>query len=171
MGLYVPKRFFRKTVSDTINEAEDDHFFDCPSADFRARAAAILLDSIFLFILGYGLNSVFRTLGVALESDINLSALLPSVKLAIEAVIGYAYLWSIHQWGGSPAKILLGLRILDIGSGRKLRMSKVLLRECLFKPLSLISIVGMLMPLFRVDRLALHDLFAGSVVKRIHEGL
>ena len=45
MGTYIPAGPTRKrSVSDTLVEAEEEHFLDCPNADFFIRLAAALLD-------------------------------------------------------------------------------------------------------------------------------
>lgn len=87
-------------------------------------------------------------------------------------MIAYVYaVWTVATFGGSPAKLLLGLRVLDATSGQKLSIPRVILREIIGKALGLALLGGgLLMPLMRQDHRSLHDLLSQSVVKRVHGG-
>lgn len=171
MGHYIPKKNVKRSVSDTLTEAEEDHFLDCPNADFFVRTAAFLLDGIFLFLSGFGLHRLFEAASLVLVPTESFQIFLGAFSFALEASLLYFYLWSLHHWGASPAKLLFGLRVLNSLSGRRLRFSEVCFREFLGKGLSLVSLAGFFLPLFRQDRLALHDLISHSIVKRVHGGL
>ena len=43
-------------MADALNEAEHDHFIDCPNADMFTRLEAGVLDCIFLLLMGSGLD-------------------------------------------------------------------------------------------------------------------
>lgn len=171
MGHYIPKKNVKRSVSDTLTEAEEEHFLNCPNADFLVRAAAFLLDGLFLFLFGFGLHRLFEAASLILVPTESFQSFLRAVSFALEASLLYFYTWSLHYWGGSPAKLLFGLRVLNASSGRRLGFAEVCFREFLGKGLSLISLVGFFLPLFRQDRLALHDLISHSIVKRVHGGL
>jgi uncharacterized RDD family membrane protein YckC len=177
MGQYFPtKSGKRRSIADTLQEAENDHYLDCPNADFFIRTAAYLLDAIFLFLLVTGMN---RILTIILTSPIGLGSLhvtddtrvvVTSIHVALQCTLFYFYsIWSVVRFGGSAGKLILGLRIIDRDTGQKLDYLQLFAREVLGKfILGPITIgVGFLMPLWREDSLALHDLLSGSAVKKV----
>lgn len=182
MGKYTPGKPTRqKSLSDALLEAEEDHLLDCPNADFTLRAAALLLDVILFSLANSGIQHFFDTLEsyalhlaqAAPGEGAGRSIALVSMYLALVAKIGAGYLffvWSVSRFRGSPGKQLLGLRVVASDTGAPLRPFIALVRETFGKALSVVSLVGMALPLWRPDQRALHDLVAGSVVKRLHGG-
>lgn len=179
MGRYVRgRRGTRPSVADALQQAEEDHFRDCPDAGFLIRAAACLLDLIFLFL---ALSTVNR-LGIAaaalgyagMESapaDGRLPALYSAFLVAVDATLAYFYtVWTVLRFGASPAKLLLNLQVIDSRTGGRLGIHQALLREWVGKLLSLAAIgAGFFLPLFRKDKRTLHDLLSHSAVKNIDE--
>lgn len=168
----------RHSISDTLIEAENDHFLDCPDADFPIRAAAILLDVILLYLAVSMVHRIFMALGVATTTFIineglvlKLQNAVSFLSIAFTLVVAYFYwIWTVFRFGGTPAKLLLGLRVLSLRSGEKLGILHTLLRETLGKALSTVCLVGFALPIWRADHRALHDLVCLTVVKRVHGG-
>ena len=90
MGKYIrtdpgPKR----SVERALQEAEEEHYLDCPPADFWIRAAAIFLDIIFLFIIITAVHRIFEVLNGALvaRNAIDWLVLSLSVERATQALV------------------------------------------------------------------------------------
>ncbi len=86
--------------------------------------------------------------------------------------IGWAYFVLFTTlWQATPGKRLLGLRVTD-AQGRPPSLSRVLLREVLGRPLSVIVYgLGYAMAGMTPERRGLHDLIAGTwVVTAAHPG-
>jgi uncharacterized RDD family membrane protein YckC len=188
MGRHIPTPPRTRTISDTLTEAEADHLLDCPTADFMIRCAAGALDCIFLYLLLSSTQNFYEALleyfpqsSVVVGAGPGWMARIfragPDILnyFASLTKIGFVYLyafWSNARFGGSPGKLLLGLRILDAKTGQFLGLNRILLRELLARPLSfLIFGCGFSYMLLREDRRTLHDVLTGSVVKRVHENL
>ena len=178
MGTYRRQAPHRaKTISEALNEAEDDHFLDCPDADFWIRTGAILLDGIFFYLLWNGIKHTFSSMGPAVVAYFNLNAILPLpmeqiVPFFIHVAHGFLYFSyfcaTLAQFGGSPGKLLLGLRVVDAKTGGKLHFGRAIVRELFGKVLSTLPLaIGWGMVLIRTDMRALHDLVAGTTVKRV----
>lgn len=179
MGKYIPSpRQAAKTIAEMLAEAEDDHYLDCPDAEPLARAAAFVLDLIFLLVLWGAFTKIYKTVFVAAivrhffpTLTPEFTILIGALELACEAVLLFYFLvWPTANFGGTPAKLLFGLRVIDSDTGRSLNVMRSAGREILGKlilaPLTLGY--GAAMIKRRADRRALHDLLVGSSVKRVH---
>lgn len=190
MGKYVSKPPAKpRTISETLAQAEQDHLLDCPTADFMIRCAATALDSIFIYLLLSSTQNFFEALLEYFPSQafamslggpdwvLSLWRSGPDGINYLSSVtkIGFVYLysiWSISRFGGTPGKLLLGLRVLDDENGHFLPTSRVFVRELLARPLSFFILGGgFAAMLVRKDRRTLHDVITHSVVKRVHENL
>lgn len=181
MGTYLPTEQKTRSLSDTLSDAEHEHLLDCPDADFFIRLGSTLLDFILCFLIFSGIthitNAVMnlspRFVTPELTGTLSLERVQSSifyVSQVLKLMLGYIYfVWTVATFGGSPAKLLLGLRVLDAGSGQKLSIPRAFLREVIGKAAS-VGLVGggLILPLIREDRRALHDLMSNSVVKRVH---
>lgn len=85
-----------------------------------------------------------------------------SAVFAIMTIVGYAVF--ISTKGGTPGKLALGLRIIDTATGGAPSFGRALARESIAKFLSSATIVGGLLPFFRSDSKALHDIFSRTQV-------
>jgi uncharacterized RDD family membrane protein YckC len=177
MGSYIPGKPSKpKSVVETLTEAEEDHLLDCPDADLRLRAAALLLDLILFSLIHSGIQQSFDTLqaytlhvlGTSAAEAAGARTVLAVLYLSLVAKVGAVYLyfaWTVHRFRGSPGKLLLGLRVVDASSGRPLRPIVALCRD----PLRTVGLLGAAFRLKPGERLW-HDRLAGSVVKRLHGG-
>lgn len=176
MGTYTPAGRRTRSVYDTLAEAEDDHFLDCPTADVWIRAGAVLLDGILFFLLNSGFVRIAGTVGTYFLRTSDTGAHAAEMRLMVNycilvarMLLVYFYMvWTVSQFGGTPAKLLLGLRVLDINTGQRLAIPMVLWRELIGKTLGLITFgFGFSLAISRPDTRALHDLMSRSVVKRV----
>ncbi len=184
MGSYRPSEpRQRRSMSEMFSEAEDEHFLDCPTADFFIRCGSILLDAILFFLVLSGVQHISQTVGSLLPK---LPSVVGSSPAEIERALGvlgyltivakllliYGYfLWPVATFRGTPAKLLLGLRVVDASSGGRPSFLQVMLREILGRALCVLVLGGgFALPLLRADQRALHDLISRTVVKRVHGG-
>jgi len=178
MGTYVRGKLRgKRSLADTLNEAEEEHFLDCPNADFLLRAAAYLLDLIFLFLLFSAIKHLFTVivaspfLGQPEQLSEDVKVLLALSRIGSETLVIYFYfIWTLTVYGGSPAKLIFGLRVVHAETGEKLSFFQAIIREVFGKTFcnSATLGIGFLLPLFRDDARALHDLLSRSLVKKIH---
>lgn len=178
MGTYIPlTRKKRKSVADTLLEAENEHYLDCPNADLPLRSAALLLDLILFSLATSGVHQLVEALRVLLpmvlggvpETTVPLISLWTSYfswMLKTAAFYGY-FVWSVIRFGGSPAKLLLGMRVVDVHSGGRLDYHQAVVRETVGKVFGLLLLAGPVVALFRPDRRCLHDLVTASTVKKV----
>lgn len=167
-----------RSVADTLAEAEQDHFLDCPDPDIALRSAAFLLDVIF-FSLGstaiHHLSSAMMSFHSAISGWLSepLTSFIPLLILyaswSLRTVAAFLYfVWSLCRFGGTPAKLLLGLRVVDSTHGGYLSLSQAVTREIIGK-----LFFGWLM-LFTLSQVATHrgkafqDWLAKSTVKKVH---
>lgn len=176
MGNYIPPRIgTRRTIAETLQESEYEHYLDCPNADIVIRFAAVFLDVIFCSIAWSAINHLSGAVSAGLLS-------LPASWNAIEwssRAVGFGvwvtrlmmihlyFIWAVASFSGTPGKLLLGLRVIDARTGQRLSLPRVLLREVLVKAISIGSVIGILLPALRADKRALHDVLTGTVVKVI----
>lgn len=163
-----------RSIEEVLSQAEEDHYLECPNADITTRAAALLLDCILFSLLSSGLHQFYVAADGYMESFEASQSLRFSVHYGIWSLkfaAGYFYfIWSLFQYGGTPAKLLMGLRVLEQETGKHLNQSQAITREILGKAISIGSVFGILLPLVRKDRKAMHDLMCLTVVKKIHGG-
>ncbi len=180
MGTYLSTRKRKRSVADTLREAEHEHYLDCPNADLPLRTAALLLDLILFSLASSGIqhlvNTVKNTVPVLLGGFSEPAT--PAVLLGVSYLawllktlaVFLFFVWTVMRFGGSPAKLIMGLRVVDAENGELLDYQRTLMRETLGKILGTVFLVGPVMPLFRADGRALHDLISGSAVKKVRGG-
>lgn len=177
MGNYIPTGSGpNRSISQALSEAEVDHFMDCPNADFLIRAASFILDLIFLFLIFTSLKKIFAAIAASglltMSSRDTTSALLTSLHFAVGVSVFFIYnVVCVTRFGGTPAKLVFGLRVIDSRTGLGLSIFQAVFREVFGKWIMtwLICGVNFVWPLIRHDSLALHDLISGTVVKKVHD--
>jgi uncharacterized RDD family membrane protein YckC len=162
-------------------------------APYGLRTAAVIIDLIIMSILRGILMLIFTAIGWLKENSPEQEKLIQEMainKADPEIVLGATmklaldngllhfsaffflltvliFVIFIVKKGGTPGKLALGLRILDIKTKNSPRWLKAILRETIAKLISSIMLVGYLLPLFRKDKRALHDLISSTqVVKK-----
>lgn len=79
-------------------------------------------------------------------------------------VVLYGYFYKSK--GATPGKTLMKIKVVDFVTGKNIGYLKTFVREIIGKPISaILLIIGFLMPLFRKDQRALHDLLAKTQVQ------
>jgi len=141
------------------------------------RAAALVLDVIFLVLLFSGLDRIF-TAGITLAfakhplwANEHVQTFILSFRVAMEwGLFHIYYLWTSTYYGGTPAKLIFGLRVIDIHTGQTLPLPRILVREVFGKLILNTATLGLgfFLPFTRPDARALHDLVSRSVVKKVH---
>lgn len=175
-------------LSEELDRAEEDHLKNCPEADFSLRLAASLFDGILAYLAISGIQNICRAFGIFLshiaDTSLNLylsvkvvsglqsHALELSSYLEITLKLLFIYIYFIVATsisGGTPGKLLLGLRVLDVNTGKKLDTKKAFLR-CFVGLLINVLSLGFIYALtaLKRDRRALHDKLLGCSVKRVH---
>lgn len=178
MGTYTPsKPEPRKTLADTLRDARNDHFLDCPDADFPSRAAAFLLDLIFFSLTTTAIHQLGQTIisslvalsagGDAATSSMSLLGIAYASWILKSIACWTYYVWTLPQFGGSPAKLLLGLRVIDQDHGDYPSFGRAFFRECLGKGLGVITGTSVV-PLLRIpSKTPFHDWITRTRVKRV----
>jgi len=190
VGSYLKAQKSRKrTVTETLIEAEEDHLLDCPNADFSLRAAATLLDIILFFLAYSGLKHLCNALNTHLahfqmpfpgagapklqlllfQLSLHHETFSQTVLLLLRISLAYFYfVWALAYAGGSPGKLLLGLRVIHSQTGRYLNFFHALARELGGKIVSVVTLYGFFSPFLRKDKKALHDIVFRTSVKKVH---
>lgn len=179
MGNYIPTEPTRRpSISQTLAEAEQDHFLDCPNADFWIRAAAYMLDTIFLFLLITSIQKIFVALvGTQMFGDPQRLSrtfilFLSSLQIGLQGYVFYMFnIFCVTRYGGSPGKLIFGLRVIDASSGQRLSLIRTVLREIGGKILIVAATGGIdfIWSLINKNSLTLHDMASGSAVKKVHD--
>lgn len=153
-------------LKETLDLAEQEHWLDCPNANWALRLASSLLDCIFIYLAIHTLHKLVET--VSFHSSYlkgsTLSFLLGMAEILLRGVFVFLYLiMSSNLWGATLGKLLLGLRLVDEKTGGPLTMGRVCSR--VFWGVST-NVFSILVAIFRKDQRFLHDLLTESVVKK-----
>jgi uncharacterized RDD family membrane protein YckC len=145
-------------------------------AGFWVRFVATFVDAMILGLMCMPFSLVaqyFFGPGLGAENASELSArqlgawfLAVCLASLFGMVIQFAYYAIFYKAkGATPGKQLMGIQVVKQGTGAFLTPSETFLRECVGKVLSGLTFgIGYLMAGLRSDKLALHDLVAGSRV-------
>ncbi len=148
-----------------------EKFAEIKSAPLGRRIKAFLIDVIFQGVLVFGGMIVFPYIQQDLERKLPAGILtgLPYPEIVLEALLPLLLLLFFHIIPTCTSRKSLGKKFVSIRIGSKFEdgnISKkaVFFREVLVKPLSFISIVGVLLIFTNPSRRALHDYICGSTV-------
>jgi uncharacterized RDD family membrane protein YckC len=148
-------------------------------AGFWIRFVAIMIDALILLVIESPLSILEGVLTggqqnyfvqIASKSG-DPSPELFFIWLAIfssKMVLSFFYIgWFFKNKGATPVKLIFGMRVLDIRTGKFLSYRQMFVREFVGKIISTLSLtIGYLMAAFTKDKRALHDLIAGTQVLR-----
>jgi len=165
-------------LAHSLNDSEREHFLDCPQAELPQRLASTLLDFILfslavtalrhLFEMGEGIiHFTFAWAGIErLQMLLQLTQYAANVCKVLVAY--FFFIWSGFKLGGTPGKLLLGLRLID-ASGNSPRPLTVLLREVVGKPLAALWMLGPYWVLRKLKKrkTMLHDQIFKTSVRRV----
>lgn len=137
------------------------------------RAAALLIDGLFAIVLSvivYFSAPVVRSLLQLWLDKYKLQFILPEpvllqVILAVNAVIAVLLFICIPVafYNHSFGKKFLGLKVRGV-SKYSLSLVQVIQRETVYKPLGILTVVGLFIPFFNKKQKALHDYLAETLV-------
>ncbi|MDR3347381.1 MAG: RDD family protein [Helicobacteraceae bacterium] len=130
------------------------------SAGFWARLAALMVDTfMILFPITIALTVVFG------YTEMKTSK--PMIAGVIQMTIyGAIVIWCWVKKGYTPGKKLLRLIVIDDRTGKTIGFMQALWRF-LAVFVSIISVIGLLLPIVRKDKKTLHDLLSRTRVIRI----
>lgn len=152
-------------------------------AGFGLRFSAALIDGGIFTVVGIVLSVIFTLGSVTLftgGSDLQASYLSDPLSAVYAGLTAYIlqflvqfaisfYYFVIHQHknGQTIGKKRMGIKVIDLASGQTPSIGKLALRETIGKWLSLITIIGLYMPLWDSKKQALHDKIAGTAVVKV----
>lgn len=176
------------SIEKELERAEEAHLQTCPEADFSVRIAAFLVDCILAYLAISGLKNLSQAMSVFLSHGpssswggyvgetliVWLSQHSAQISAAFEITskVTFVFIYFITSTaisGGTPGKLLLGLRVLDSETGKKISSAKTLTRYVLaitfgFGSMGLIYVSGLL----STNKRALHDRIVRTAVKKVH---
>lgn len=159
-------KFDQTALKETLELAEQEHWLDCPNANWALRLASLVLDGIFIYLFVHSLDQLVETISFHnghLRSN-TFFFVLGMVEVLVRAAFVFVYLVvSTHLWGVTLGKFLLGLRLVDEKTGRTLSLGRICSR--LFWGVTT-NVVSVGVSIYRKDHRSLHDLLTQSVVKR-----
>jgi uncharacterized RDD family membrane protein YckC len=179
---------FRSSIVEELEKAEEEHLKSCPEADFPMRLASIIVDGILAYLAFTGIHSLSNTLGLLLghlgntswghyfKPEITSFLVKQSTHIAtlfeISFKVLFAYLYFVISTsfsGGTPGKLLLGLRVVNTDNGKRIGPGKVLLRLLIAVTLNTFSFgLTYLFLLFSKSQRTLHDEITHTSVKKVH---
>jgi uncharacterized RDD family membrane protein YckC len=142
-------------------------------AGFWIRFLAILIDGIVMYVVSLPLHIVSgaSTINVQSNPDALTGHVMTSLFFAlIGMVLNYIYFAFFYsRYGGTPGKLLFGLRVVKVSDGTYLRWGRTAFREIFGKVIVNMFTLGLgyLLAAFRKDKRALHDLVAKTQVIRV----
>jgi len=138
------------------------------------RLSSYVLDQLYLSFL-FGASTQITTMTPIfeeLEKDYGLTDLSAQLPLAIADISLFVllfvvlYIVPIGVWSTSPGKALVGLKIGREGK-KSVGLINAFWREVIFKPITIVSFLGLLPILFSEKRKGLHDYLSGTYVTRL----
>jgi len=144
----------QKTKNETITQTETKKKFI--SAYYPLKVKAFITDMFMiyapiLYILAY---LVFNG-----KDDFQESQLAPFIAVSLYGLI---YSLLLSKFGQTPGKKAYNLKVVHARTGENISFFRALLRFVAFL-FSATILLGLLFPLFRQDRKALHDLIASTI--------
>ena len=156
---------------------------------FWIRLVAVFIDGIIMIILSSLGGTLVRVLGISSKLGFDKMAAITtqdgqlnpeamstmmaaySVGVIISWTIGFFYFgWFYKNRGGSPGKLLLGLRVQDSETKENIGYWRAFLREYIGKLVSgALLMLGFIMAAFRSDKKGLHDMLSGTQVIQLKD--
>ena len=139
---------------------------------FWIRFVAVVIDSLILMLLSNVVGQILGKMGlpgniVELPKDPKQLIAFQSIfGLIISAFISFFYFgWFYSNKGGSPGKLIFGLKVVDNETREYIGYWRAFLREYFCKIIStIILFIGFIMAGLRSDKRALHDMITGTQV-------
>jgi uncharacterized RDD family membrane protein YckC len=133
-------------------------------AGFWIRAAALVLDSVFLFFVALALDAVTRLIWGDLATR---STVIQASGMAFQILFPLFYFVLFHWRAGQTlGKMMVDIRVVLVDGGR-LTLGVAVLRYFAAMLSAVVFGIGYVMAGLRADKRALHDLLAGTRVERL----
>ena len=178
-----------KTQEERQRDHEEYRLENAVPGGFWIRLVAVLIDGIVMIILSSLGGHLVRVLGISSKLDLDKMAAITtqdgqlnpevmstmmaaySVGTLISWVIGFFYFgWFYKNKGGSPGKLILGLRVRDYETKENIGYWRAFLREYIGKLISgVLLLLGFIMAGLRSDKKALHDMLSGTQVVQLKD--
>lgn len=147
-------------------EVERAHFAQCQPPAGEKRAASAFFDLVALLLASSAVSQISQVLALVLDSS-SQAALLSAFRFLTWATAYYFYFfWCPERWGGSPGKLLFGIRVVSLKTGHYPDPAEVFIRE-MTKPFAYFSFISPFLIATRADRRGLHELLSGTVSKYV----
>ncbi|HAZ12320.1 MAG: hypothetical protein A2X86_03695 [Bdellovibrionales bacterium GWA2_49_15] len=174
----VPKRVSRSDADAYINKSQHTHGSKDTSTPFLAdRGKAFAIDAIIMgafYLLSRNtqiLDLLFNWVDLAMVK-VGMGALPedPRVDYLLSGgvfIVFYFFIFAVVPafTAKSPGKYVAKILVDDIDGG-DLGFFRTVFREMIFKPISILTVIGALMPFANSQRRALHDFLSKSVVRK-----
>lgn len=130
-------------------------------AGFGVRLVAILLDTFMIITpITIFLGTVYGF------EELNNPEVNPEIGAMQVLLYGLVAVISWVKTGQTPGQKAFGIIIVDATTQKTINYPQAILRFCMY-PISLVTVIGILLPLFRKDKKALHDIVAHTQVRYV----
>ena len=177
-----------KTQEERQRDRDEYRLENAVPGGFWIRFVAVLIDALVMIILSSLGGTLVRVLGISSKLGFDMAKLTTqdgqlspeamstmmaaySVGVIISWTIGFFYFgWFYKNKGGSPGKLILGLRVRDYETKENIGYWRAFLREYIGKLISgVLLLLGFIMAAFRSDKKALHDMLSGTQVAQLKD--
>lgn len=136
-------------------------------AGFWIRFVASVIDQMILSVVLFPMNLGVGIAGAFIGPE--LQAVLTGVSWIVPVAANvFAYGWFYKHRGGTPGKLLFGLRVVNVEDGTNIGYGQTAVRETIGKAISAIVLgIGFIMAGLRADKRGLHDLLASTQVIKV----
>ena len=176
-----------KKIDSEVPEGSNHVVQETEPAGFWIRLVATCIDGLILMVLSGGGGHLARITGLSKKLGVNpitdptklvqngkinpemMMALLGALVLglAISLIIGFFYFgWFYKNKGGSPGKLMVGLRVENFETKENIGYFSAFLRDYIGKFISgpMTLWIGYIMAGLRSDKKAIHDMLMGTQV-------
>jgi len=151
-------REIKKTKQKNKTKVDEKYIY----ARFTDRVKAFITD---MFMIYMPIMYFITYIVLNGKDDLQDSQLAPMIAVGLYAII-YALLLS--NFGQTPGKKAYDLKVLDDKTGETINFFRALYRYVLFL-LTMTTVLGAFLPLYRKDKKALHDLICHTIVAKVKE--
>jgi uncharacterized RDD family membrane protein YckC len=159
------------SIQEALSQAEQEHWLERPNAPLAIRLASFVLDLIFIYLFIHGQHRLLQALSIysATSTQTTLFLLNPFFLGFVDIFVRTSFLFfylvfSVSHFGGTLGNLLLGLRVVDDQSGRKLSLARSTTRLLFGVSTNLLSLS---VAMSRPDGRTLHDLLSRTIIKKI----
>lgn len=156
---------------DERNQASQaDEYSEFEPGGFRRRSVALLIDGTIYKFLWFPISLPLNIALGFIKKSPQYGSLSNQIGLQVFSVLLYLVAmfyfngFFYNKKGGTPGKLLLGLKVVRRDTGAYLSYWQAFWRETLGRAISGFTIVGYLWALTSRDRLAFHDLIMNTQV-------